>query len=319
MVTTSHGISPATLEGWATYTLTSRDGRCVATLIPDLAMLCASLTLDGEEYLGLPNSVGAFARRWATTGIPLLHPWANRLGSDRLVGTDAPTVSTASRLVPTDDHGLAIHGLNLAGARWTTGEWAPDDGSVGLRASMVFDDRERLTIFPFAHELTIATTLRDRTLRIATAVANLGADPMPVSFGWHPYFRLPGVPRSDWRVSLPVTRHAELDDRNLPTGREHAVTIPAGPLGDRAYDDLFPGLSAHPVFVLSGGDRELRVAFGDGYPIAQVYAPATADVIAFEPMTAPTNALVTGAGLRWIGPRERFAATFAVNVRRDTD
>lgn len=319
MGTTLHGISPTTFEGRAAYTLTSRDGRCAATLIPDLAMLCASLTLDGEEYLGLPNSVGTFARRWATTGIPLLHPWANRLGSDRLVGTDAPTVSTASRLVPTDDNGLAIHGLNLAGASWTFSESCPDDGSVGLRASMRFGDRERLTIFPFAHELTITTTLREHTLRVTTAVTSRAVDPMPVSFGWHPYFRLPGLPRSDWRVNLPVTRQAELDDRNLPTGRERAVTILEGPLGDRTYDDLFPGLSDRPVFVLSGAGRELRVAFGEGYPFAQVYAPATADVIAFEPMTAPTNALVTGAGLRWIGPRERFAATFAVNVRRDAD
>ena len=35
-----------------------------------------------------------------------------------------------------------------------------------------------------------------------------------------------------------------------------------------------------------------------GYPYAQVYAPDDDDVIAFEPMTAPTNTLVSGQDLK---------------------
>ena len=44
----------------------------------------------------------------------------------------------------------------------------------------------------------------------------------------------------------------------------------------------------------------MQVAFGERYPLSQVYAPGTTDVMAFEPMTPPTNALITGSGLRWI-------------------
>ena len=45
---------------------------------------------------------------------------------------------------------------------------------------------------------------------------------------------------------------------------------------------------------LPTGGRQIEVSFGQGFPYAQVYAPDDDDVIAFEPMTAPTNALVSG-------------------------
>jgi galactose mutarotase-like enzyme len=47
-----------------------------------------------------------------------------------------------------------------------------------------------------------------------------------------------------------------------------------------------------------------------------VYAPADDDVIAYEPMTAPTNALVDGGeALRLVPPGERYRAAFSITVR----
>lgn len=291
----AHSITATTVDDRPAFVLHSPDGRCAATVVPGLAMLCWSLTLDGEEYLGQPNSVSTFAEDWATTGIPLLHPWANRLGGDQIVGVGAPTVATRSPLVPTDENGLAIHGLNLAGAGWKVEEALASEEYARVTARLAFVDAERLAIFPFAHELTVTMSLAGHSLRIATSVTNRADRPMPVSFGWHPYFRLPRVPRSQWRVSLPVATQAELDRRMLPTGSEGAVSIPPAPLGDRTFDDLFPSLLEPRIFTLWGGGREVAVVFDHGYPVAQVYAPSLRDLIAFEPMTAPTNALVTGA------------------------
>jgi galactose mutarotase-like enzyme len=69
-----------------------------------------------------------------------------------------------------------------------------------------------------------------------------------------------------------------------------------------------------PRFTASGGGRRLAVEFGAGYSVAQVYSPADADFICFEPMTAPTNALCSGDGLRWVVPGESFEASFRVSI-----
>ena len=67
--------------------------------------------------------------------------------------------------------------------------------------------------------------------------------------------------------------------------------------------------------LLRGGGRCLEVRFEQGYPLAQVYAPAGEDYICFEPMTAPTNALLTGGSdLSLVAPRKSFAATFSITV-----
>jgi aldose 1-epimerase len=149
---------------------------------------------------------------------------------------------------------------------------------------------------------------------VTTEVAATTDRAVPVSFGWHPNFRLAGVTRREWRVSLPVRRRARLDGLMIPTGADMPVSPFDGTLGSRVFDDLFTELEPDPVFVLEGGGRRTEVAMGDGYPMAQVCAPIERDVVAFEPMTAPGNALVSGDGLRWVAPGERFTAAFAVTL-----
>ena len=68
--------------------------------------------------------------------------------------------------------------------------------------------------------------------------------------------------------------------------------------------------------MLAGGGRTIELRFESGYGYAQVFAPAADDVIAFEPMTAPTNALVQGgAALPLLEPGGRYEAVFAIDVR----
>jgi aldose 1-epimerase len=62
-------------------------------------------------------------------------------------------------------------------------------------------------------------------------------------------------------------------------------------------------------------DRTVAVEMEDGYPFAQVYSPAAAPFGCLEPMTAPTNALVTG-DCPMIGAGDQFTARFAITMTR---
>jgi galactose mutarotase-like enzyme len=91
--------------------------------------------------------------------------------------------------------------------------------------------------------------------------------------------------------------------------------VPAGPLGSRTFDDEFAAPDGSAPFVLEGGGRRIEVSLGAGYPYSQVYAPDDDDVIAFEPMTAPTNALVSdGRERQLVAPGETHGATFSITV-----
>ena len=132
--------------------------------------------------------------------------------------------------------------------------------------------------------------------------SRLGAVAVPVSFGYHPYLVLPGIDRAEWKVEIPVREQLELDRRLLPTGSRRPTRIEPAVLGSRTFDDAFVAPEREP-FVLEGGGRRIELLLDAGYPFAQVYAPGDDDVIAFEPMTAPTNALVEGGA----GPADRAA------------
>ena len=89
----------------------------------------------------------------------------------------------------------------------------------------------------------------------------------------------------------------------------------AGRLGARTFDDAYVAPPDGRAFVLAGGGRRIELAFREGYPFAQVFAPADDDVIAFEPMTAPANALVDGgAGAAARRPGDEYRATFAITL-----
>jgi aldose 1-epimerase len=100
----------------------------------------------------------------------------------------------------------------------------------------------------------------------------------------------------------------------LPTGETVMAHVADGPLGARTFDDAFVAPADGAPFVLAGGGRRIEVAFDDAYPYAQVFAPAADDVVAYEPMTAPTNALASGTDLPVVPAGERFDATFTVTV-----
>ena len=73
------------------------------------------------------------------------------------------------------------------------------------------------------------------------------------------------------------------------------------------------------AFTLSGGGRSVTVDLVSGYPFAQVFAPAGHELIALEPMTAPTNALTTGRSLPIVAPGERFSAVFRIRVEDESE
>jgi galactose mutarotase-like enzyme len=261
-------------------------GDMQALFAPASGMLGISLRHRGAELLG-------------ARGIPLLHPWANRLTADL---PDSPYIAR-------DEHGLPIHGVTVP--YWEV--FASTSWAIGAQLDFGAHP-ELLELFPFPHRLLVRAFIGARTLTIRTTLIADGELAVPVSFGFHPYLRLPGAMRATWRVEMPAMDHLELDDRGIPTGASEPVAPESFVLGARTYDDGYRGLERHACFALSGGGRRIVVRLGDGYPCAQVYAPCDDDVICFEPMTAPTNALVTGDGLTWVRPGSSYTATFAIEV-----
>jgi len=297
-----------TFEGRAAVTLAA--GPLAVTILPGLGLLGTSLRRDGDEFLSLQAGVDGYAAGH-TTGLPLLAPWANRLDGDRYrVGTLTVDLDDAPH-IHRDAGGLPIHGTLGADEGWELVRLATDARSAAMVSRLDVGARpDLLASFPFPHVLTIEHRVDATALTVATTLRASGRRRVPVSFGWHPYFRLPGVRRSSLKVALPPRRHLELDDRGIPTGGGERMPAEERALGNRSLDDLY-ALGRDRRLGLTSGERSLRVIFDRNYGYLQVYAPPDQNVCALEPMTAPTNALATGA-CPMVSPGQSFTARFSI-------
>ena len=292
--------------------LRSPDGALEASFVPGAGMVGASLRHRGAELLGQRGGLAHYADGHSTMGIPLLAPWANRLSGDHVSLGGRPVDLSGSPRVPRDERGLPIHGLLGGSKLWKV--TARTTWSVAAELDFG-SDPGLLELFPFPHHLALRADLGAHTLTIRTTLTAGPEESVPVSFGFHPYLTLPDVARTMWRVELPPMEHLALDDRGLPTGVSAFEASDCFILGHRTYDDAYSSLRRGARFALSGGGRRVSVRFDAGYPFAQVYAPPGDDVICFEPMTAPTNALVSGDDLMWVQPGASYTAVFSISVR----
>jgi aldose 1-epimerase len=314
-VLTPHSLHCDVVDEHAVCVLSSHSADVQLGVAPELGMLAFSLRHGGEELLGQRSGLAGYVRDGATMGIPLLHPWANRLGGcGYTFGGRTVALRGATAL---DDHGLPIHGLLAAMRGWSLVATGADEHRAWVVAELDAARRpDVLAGFPFPHTIRVAAVLSGARVAIETTVRATGDIAVPICFGHHPYLRLPGAPRGAWEVEMPVARRLRLDDRKLPTGSSDPYEPVPGPLAERTYDDAFVVAPGGAPFAVSGGRRRIEVTFEEGYPYAQVFAPADDDVVCFEPMTAPPNALRRRFGpLRAVAPGAGYRARFTVTVR----
>jgi aldose 1-epimerase len=286
-------------------------GELEAVFLPGHGMLGASLRHIGVEILRRVEDLAAAAAKGSTAGIPLLHPWANRLAGPqyRAAGREV-NLDPSSPLLHLDADGLPMHGVPWSLLAWEQTETRRDF----LAARLEWTRSDLLAVFPFCHRLEMAATLRSDGLTIETTLVASSEGPVPVSFGFHPYFGLPDLPRTQWRLELPAMRRLVLDHRGIPTGQEEPFDRFDGELGESNFDDGYMLTDEQTSFSIAGNGRRITVDLLAGYPYTQVFAPKDQNYIALEPMTAPTSALTSGRGLRLVEPGEQFRAAFRIGV-----
>jgi aldose 1-epimerase len=295
-------------------------GDYTTTWLPSCGMLGVSLTHRGHELIALPRSITEYRRgmpRGGYTGLPLNAPYANRLAQRRFE-IDGRAVEIP-RSAANDRNGLPIHGT-LEAQPFRVELIDSESSGARIIAHFRHDDSRLLEAFPFEHEYNVDVELTVRGLTVSTTVRTDERVSVPVSFGWHPFLRVPATPRSRWRLRLPDRTHAILDERLLPTGRTVHEAVDDRVIGRRTFDDHYR-LGRDRRFTLTGSDRSVDIRFDTGYRYAQVFLPpadavgwSTTDFVCIEPMVAPINALIEG-GYPTATRDTPFTASFAIAAR----
>ena len=235
-------------------------------------MVGVSLTLDGVELLAHRHGLEGYLARASTFGIPLLAPWANRLGAEhQVVGDVGWDVRPGDPDVHLDDFGQPIHGLSAGAREWVVEETAYDEGSARLRARLTVDDRlERFGAFPFPHDLVVEVRLEGATLRVGTTLVATGDVAVPVAFAGT-VVRVPRRAARGVGARRPVQRPCRAGTDQDPHGEVVVDPVPHGPLRSTVLDDVYLGVPDGAVRVgARRGPRrvgDLRVRLRRGHRV----------------------------------------------------
>src|ERR1700733_9813079 len=100
-------------------TLRDPSSNLKAQFVPDAGMIGVSLTDSGTELLGQRRGLDAYVADGKTMGIPILDPWANRLGANTYTAEGPSVALTPGRnRARADPNGLPIHGVLAAYPDW---------------------------------------------------------------------------------------------------------------------------------------------------------------------------------------------------------
>jgi len=316
-----YSVERKTVDGTDVVVLKDGVHATEVSVVPAIGNIAYNMKVKGKPILYFPyQSLAEFRKNPGLCGIPFLGPWANRLDQMAFYANGKKfTLNEELSNVHKDPNGLPIHGLLSFSSLWSVIEAQADEKGAHVTSRLEFwKYPELMAQFPFAHTIEMTYLLADGQLEVITVLRNLGAEPMPVSIGFHPYFQLNDAPRDRWTAHLPAREHVLLSKVLVPTGERKPMDLPDPyPLAGHQLDDVFIGLEPEAQFWVQGAKERITVVYGAKYPVAVVYAPPGKNFICFEPMAGLTNAMnLHHAGkypeLQIVTPGAEWRASFHV-------
>ena len=236
-------------------------------VIPERGGLVSAWICGGQDRLYFDEERFADPSKSIRGGIPVLFPICGNLPGDRL---EVDGVA----------HTLRQHGF-ARDLPWTL-EALEDQ--TGIRLSLA-STPETLAGYPFSFRVEMECRALAQALEIRTTIENHSAQPMPFSFGLHPYFSVSDLTR---------TRLTGLPDRCL----NHLEMAPAATKDQlaRLADGVdFLCQSQGPVTLVDDvSGSQLQLQHQAPLDLTVVWTEPPRSMVCLEPWTGPRQSLLSG-------------------------
>jgi aldose 1-epimerase len=265
--------------------LKDASAQTLVSITPAVGNIAFEMTVKGQNVLHWPyESLEAFKAKPAMAGIPFVGPWANRLDETAFFANGkrhAFDMQLGNVRGP-----IPIHGFMTTTNRWEVVEVKSDAQAAWVTSRLDFSrEPDWMKQWPFAHTIEMTYRLQQGVLEVLTKITNTGTEAMPVSIGFHPYFRLTDSPRDQWTLSLAARTRWLLATNKIPTGETEPASRlfdrPGATLGEYNLDDVFSDLTrdarGRATMWLAGKSQRLGVELGPNYRAVVIWAPNSAD------------------------------------------
>lgn len=164
--------------------------------------------------------------------------------------------------------------------------------------------------FPFKYKFIVTYILTDTALTTKITIKNLDENPFPFSLGWHPYFYSENLRKST--LSFQSTAQAVFNENLLVDSFEKKhITAPFN-VEKTQFDDCY-AIAENNVY-FSTPDYKISLNT-DNSNYLQIYTPAAnKNVIAIEPITAPSNSFNNKIGLQVLESKQQYTMNWKIKL-----
>ena len=292
----NYSARQATVETVDVVVLADAARKAEVTILPSIGNMAYEFKVNGKNVLWVPDGgLAKFKARPSMSGIPFLAPWGNRIDGQFFYANGKKYNFNMG--LGNVRGNIPMHGFLTTSSAWKVVAAKADAKSAWVTSRLEFwKYPDMMAQFPFAHTIEMTYRLQDGVLQVETALINHSTEPMPVSIGFHSYYRLWEAPRDKWKIHLPVRDHWVVDRNTVPTGEIKPADYPDPmPLEGRIFDDVFSnlirGADGRAEFWVQAEKEKISVQYGPKWTVAVVWVPKGREFLCFEPMAAVTNGM----------------------------
>ncbi len=298
-----------------------------ASIAVNIGNTLTSLKYGEREMFWFPFTLEEYAANDRMAGNPFMYPFANRLSTDfiPLDHAEPPIIDKNQSFIKLDGNDYIMHGFILKSNLWKTKSIESTDEYA--RHIAVFEWNESLAFyhyFPFHHTIWMIHTLTDKGMGLAVEIENHTDFPIPLSYGFHPYFQINRSRAKNIFLKLPLKSEYITNEYLLADGR---IKIPENfPINeafhiedkyfDAGYTDLIKDEKGCTNFDIDNDGLKFHLRFDEAYNTAVVYLPSdpAKHYMCIEPMILPTDGLNHALDIPLVVKGEMWRSGFGVKL-----
>lgn len=285
-----------TVGQYRVFTLFDKTEKSHFTINPERGGIVTEFQVEGiGDILYMNEEIYKDPSKYIRGGMPVLFPVAGRLSEDSYRFQDT-------------EYFMPVHGL-ARNYPWEVRAVSLTEGAeivVGLRSN-----EETLQAFPFSFDMEYTYTLKGNTLAVKQNIHNLSAQIMPLSFGFHPYFKV--MDKQKAKVLLKSDRYKDMVSGNVVLASESPDFTKEPELGC-----LFLNVADKRAVLLADRCR-IEITFEQNYRHILLWSLAGEDFICVEPWTAKPDALNTKEDLLYVKPGESVQSFMNITVTKEAE
>lgn len=278
-------------QQYKTYVLTDETEKSQVEIVPERGGIITRWRVQGQEIFYLDTERFTDPNLSVRGGVPILFPICGNLPENKFTHQGK-------------EYTLKQHGF-ARDLPWSASGDVATQSEARLNVTLKSTE-QTLAVYPFPFQVTYTYVLKGSSLEIRQEYKNLGSEPMPFSYGFHPYFAV--TDKSQLQFEIPGQEYMS---------KAGEVEAYAGhfDLTQDEIDIAFKQLSRKSATVTDNASHgKLQLNWDETFSTLVFWAVKGKDFYCLEPWSAPRNALNTGEHLTVLAPHSSTSATMTMTV-----